>query len=107
MVQAERQQQPLTGTEQEGTGAGVGDERSDAVDAGGKPGPDQGHHQTDHPQHDGGDDGHEAGAAEEGERIGHLVGVETGVQFGDDHPDYDGPRMPVSMELMPRMDFTP
>ena len=59
------------------------------------------------PQHDGGDDGHEAGAAEEGERIGHLVGVETGVQFGDDHPDYDGPRMPVSMELMPRMDFTP
>ena len=92
-MQTERQQQTLTGTEQEGAeGTGVGDERPDAVDAGGEPGPDQGHHQTDHPQHDGGDDGHEAGAAEEGERIGHLVGVEAGVQFGDDHPDDDGPQ---------------
>ncbi len=93
VVQTERQQQTLAGTEQEGAeGTGVGDERPYAVDAGGEPGPDQRHHQTDHPQHDGGDDGHEAGAAEEGERIGHLVGVEAGVQFGDDHPDDDGPQ---------------
>ena len=95
MAETERQQQTLASTKQEGAeGTGVGNERPDTINACGKPGPGERHDQADNPQHQHGDDGHEAGTAEEGERIGHLVGVETGVQLRDDHPDDDGPQNP-------------
>ena len=93
MAETERQQQTLASTKQEGAeGTGVGDQHPDTIDASGKPGPGERHDQADNPQYQHSDDGHEAGTAEEGERIGHLVGVETGVEPRDDHPDDDGPQ---------------
>ena len=87
VVQAKRQQQSLAGAEDHRAKIpGAVDHLPEGVDPHGEDWPHQRDSQPDQTQHHGGDDRHEAGAAEEGQGVRQANVMEAFMQQPDDNP---------------------
>ena len=87
MVQAERQQQALSGTENHRSEISRAiDDVAEGIDPHGEDGPDQRNDQTDQAENHGGDNRYKAGAAKKGQRVGQADIVKTLMQHPDDDP---------------------